>query len=52
MGEQLQVVYAEYPNTSPKQAFFHLKKHTVFQAEVLAVSEVAKNVILEKMHNH
>ena len=44
--------YAEYPNNSPKQAFFHLGIHsTVFQAEVLAVSEVAKNLHLEKMHN-
>ena len=36
--------YAEYPNNSPKQAFFHLGIYsTVFQAEVLAISEVAKN---------
>ena len=29
--------YAEYPNNSPKQAFFHLGIYsTVFQAEVLA----------------
>ena len=32
--------YAEYPNNSPKQAFFHLGIYsTVFQAEVLAISE-------------
>ena len=44
--------YAEYPNNSPKQAIFHLVIHsTVFQAEVLAIPEVAKNLILEKMHN-
>ena len=44
--------YAEYPSNSPKQAFFHLGIHsTVFQAEVLAISEVAKNLHLEKMHN-
>ena len=44
--------YAEYPNDSPKQAFFHLGIYsTVFQAEVLAISEVAKNLLLEKMHN-
>ena len=44
--------YAEYPNNYPKQAFFHLKIHgTVFQAEVLAIPEVAKNLLLEKMHN-
>ena len=44
--------YAEYPNNSPKQAFFHLGIHsTVFQAEVLAISEVAKNLHLEQMHN-
>ena len=44
--------YAEYPNKSPKQAFFHLGiSSTVFQAEVLPISEVAKNPLLEKMHN-
>ena len=44
--------YAEYPNNSPKQAFFHLGIYSlVFQAEVLAISEVAKNLLLEKMHN-
>ena len=44
--------YAEYPNNSPKQAFFHLGIYsTVFQAEVLAISEVAKNLLLEKIHN-
>ena len=43
---------AEYPNNSPKQAFFHLGIYsTVFQAEVLAISEGAKNLLLEKMHN-
>ena len=41
--------YAEYPNYSPKQAFFHLEIYSsVFQAEVLAISEVAKNLLLEK----
>ena len=44
--------YAKYPNNSSKQAFFHLGlKGTVFQAEVLAISEVANNLLLEKMHN-
>ena len=44
--------YAEYPNNTPKQAFFHLGVYsTVFQAEVLAISEVAKNLLWEKMHN-
>ena len=44
--------YAEYPNSFPKQAFFHLGIYsTVFQAEVLAISEVAKNLLWEKMHN-
>ena len=44
--------YAEYLNNSPKQAFFHLGiNSTVFQAEVLAISEVAKNLVLEKTHN-
>ena len=44
--------YAEYPNNFPKQALLHLGIHsTVFQEEVLAISEVAKNLVLEKMHN-
>ena len=44
--------YAENPNNSLKEAFFHHGMHTtVFQAEVLAISEVAKNLLLEKMHN-
>ena len=44
--------YAECPNNSPKQAFFHLGIYsTVFQAEVLAISEVAKNLLLDKMLN-
>ena len=41
--------YAEYPNNFPKQAVFHLRiRSTVFQAEVLAISEMAKNLLLEK----
>ena len=45
-------VCAEYPNISPKQALFHLGIYgTVFQAEVLVISEVAKNLLLKKMHN-
>ena len=33
--------YADYPNNSPKQAFFHLGIYsTMFQAEVLAISEM------------
>ena len=45
--------YAEYPNNSPKQAFLHLGIHsTVFKAEVLAIPEVAKNLLLVKMRNH
>ena len=44
--------YAEYPNNCPKQAFFHLGSYsTVFQAEVFAIPEVAKNMLSEKMHN-
>ena len=44
--------YAENPNKFPKQAFFHLGIHgTMFQAEFLAIPEVAKNLLLEKMHN-
>ena len=43
---------AEYPNNSLKQAFFDLGIYsTVFQAGVLAMSEVAKNLLSEKMHN-
>ena len=38
--------YEEYPNNSPKQAFFYLGIYsTMFQAEVLAISEVAKNLL-------
>ena len=44
--------YAEYPNNFPKQAFFHLGIYSiVLLAEGLAFSEVAKNLLLEKMHN-
>ena len=44
--------YAEYPKKYLKQAFFHHGIHsTVFQAEVLAISEMAKNLLLEKMHD-
>ena len=44
--------HAGYPNNSAKQAFFHLGIHsTVFKAEVLAISEEAKNLLLEKMYN-
>ena len=44
--------YAENPNNSPKQALFHLGIYSiVFQAEVLAISKVVKNLFLEKMHN-
>ena len=40
---------AEYPNNSPKQAVFHLGiRGAVFQAEVLRISDVAKNLLLEK----
>ena len=43
--------YAENPNNSLKQAFFHHgMRSTVFQA-VLPISEVAKNLLLEKMLN-
>ena len=38
--------YAEYPNNSPKQAFFHLGIYSIaFLAEVLAISEMAKNLL-------
>ena len=44
--------YAESPNNSPKQAFYHLGIYsTVFQAKVLAILKVAKNLLLEKMLN-
>ena len=43
------------PNTQTtpqNKHFFHLGIYsTVFQAEVLAISEVAKNLLLNKMHN-
>ena len=43
--------YAEYQNNSPKQAFFHLGIcRTVFQAEVQAITEMAKNLLWKKMH--
>ena len=35
-----------------KQVFFHLGMHsTVLEAEVLAIPEVAKNLLLKKLHN-
>ena len=41
--------YAKYPNSFPKQAFFHLGIYsTVSPAKVLAISEVAKNLLLDK----
>ena len=44
--------YAEYPNNFPKQAFFYLGIHsTVLQAEVLAISQIAKDLLSEKTHN-
>ena len=44
--------YAEYPNNTPKQAFFHLEIYsTVFQTEVVAILKVAKSLLLEKIHN-
>ena len=44
--------YAEYPNYFPKQSFLRFGIYsTVFQAEVLAIGEVAKNLLLQKMHN-
>ena len=44
--------YAEYPNNCAKQAFFHLGIYgTAVQAKVLAISEVAKDLLLEKMPN-
>ena len=44
--------HAEYPNNCPKQAFFHLGLYsTVFRAEVLAISQKAKYLFLEKMSN-
>ena len=43
--------YAEYPNNSPKQAFHLGIYSTVFQAEVLAISEMPKNLLWEKMQN-
>ena len=41
--------YAEYPNNYQKQAFFCYEIHsTLFQAEVLAIPEVAKNLFWKK----
>ena len=38
--------------TSQNKHFFHFGFYnTVFHAEVLAISEVAKNLLLKKMHN-
>ena len=51
-GRERAGFYAKYSNNSPKQALFLLGIHsTVFQAEVLAMSEVGKNLLLEKRHN-
>ena len=44
--------YAEHPNNYPKQAFFQFGIYsTVLQAEVLAISEMVKNLLWKKMHN-
>ena len=45
--------YIENPDNLPiKQASFYLGKHsTVFQAEVFAISQVAKNLCMEEMQN-
>ena len=45
--------YAEYPNNSSKQAFFHLGIYsTVFQAEVLAIFQKwQRTCFWKKMHN-
>ena len=41
--------YAEYPNNSSKQAFFHLGIHsTVFQTEVLAILHSGKGPAFRK----
>ena len=38
--------YVKHPNNSPKQAFYHLGIYsTVFQAEVLAISEIVKMLL-------
>ena len=43
--------FAEYPNSSPKQAFFHLGiQSTVFQAEVLTISEAEKDIVFGKKY--
>ena len=45
--------YIEYPSGSQTdQNFFHLGRHsTVFQAEVFAIAEVAKKLIMERIIN-
>ena len=41
--------YAEHPNNSPKQAFFHLEIHsTVFQAEVFAIQKRQRTCFWKK----
>ena len=51
MGELVRI-FMQNTQNSPKQSFFRLGIYsTVFQAEVLAVLEVAKNLLLKKMHN-
>ena len=45
--------YIEYPGNLPaKEASFHLGKHsTVFQAEIFALLQIAKELLTEKMQN-
>ena len=49
-GRAVASFYIEYPNGShTDQIFFHLGRHcTVFQAEVFAIAEAAKKLIVEK----
>ena len=44
--------YAEYSKNFPKQAFFHLGIYSnAFRVEIVAISEGAKDLLLEKKHN-
>ena len=53
LDERVEVgFYAVYTNNSPKQAFFHLGIHsTCVPSRSPTIYEVAKDLLLEKMHN-
>ena len=52
MVEKVRVFMQNTQTTPQNKHFFQLGIHsTVFQAEVLVISEMAKNLLWEKMHN-